>query len=143
PIVAALSVPLLLARWGTGSTLLFANVGVGLLLVPFVLGPQMLLAALSYMGVISMSLVMGTSRDLLGQQLVAARWRTAAQAVVVIGVALGWATIGVAGGWLIEQVGFYAMYLAGTVATFCSAGVLVAFLRSRQHPTPEGPSARS
>ncbi len=143
PIVAALSVPLLLARWGTGYTLLFANVGVGLLLVPFVLGPQVLLAAVAYMGVLAMSLVMGTSRDFLGQQLVVARWRTAAQAVVVIGVALGWATIGVAGGWLIEQAGFYAMYLAATVATFCSAGVLVVFLRSRRHPTPKDSSVQS
>jgi hypothetical protein len=35
------------------------------------------------------------------------------------------------------------MYLAATVATFCSAGVLVVFLRSRRHPTPKDSSVQS
>jgi MFS family permease len=83
------------------------------------------------MGVIAMSTLMGTGRDLLGQQLVALRWRTTIQSVVIIGLALGWAAIGVVGGWLIETVGFSAMFLAGSVGALLSAALLFTFLRAQ------------
>jgi MFS family permease len=131
PIVAALSIPILLARWGTGYTLMAAILGVSACLIPLAVGQQVWMAATAYMGVIAMSTLMGTGRDLLGQQLVALRWRTTIQSVVIIGLALGWAAIGVVGGWLIETVGFSAMFLAGSVGALLSAALLFTFLRAQ------------
>lgn len=136
PIVAALSIPFFLARWGTGVTLLAATLGVSACLIPLAVGQQVWVAATAYMGVIAMATFMGTSRDLLGQQLVAPRWRTTIQSVVIIGLALGWATIAVVGGWLIEAFGFDAMFLTGTVAALTSAALLVSFLRRQRRASP-------
>jgi predicted MFS family arabinose efflux permease len=136
PIVAALSIPFFLARWGTGATLLAAILGMSTCLVPLAFGQQVWVAATAYMGVIAMATFMGTSRDLLGQQLVAPRWRTTIQSVVIIGLALGWAAIGVVGGWLIDAVGFSAMYLTGAVAALASAALLVTFLRRQRRAAP-------
>lgn len=136
PIAAALSIPFFLARWGTGATLLAAILGMSVCLVPLAVGQQVWVAATAYMSVIAMATFMGTSRDLLGQQLVASRWRTTIQSAVIIGLALGWATIGVVGGWLIEAIGFGAMFLTGAIAALASAVLLVIFLRRRRRAAP-------
>lgn len=136
PIVAALSIPFFLTRWGTGATLLAAILGVSACLVPLAVGQQVWVAATAYMGVIAMATFMGTSRDLLGQQLVTPRWRTTIQSVVIIGLALGWAAIGVVGGWLIEAIGFGAMFLTGAGAALASAALLAVFLRRQRGAAP-------
>ena len=48
---------------------------------------------------------------------------------MIIGLALGWAAAGVVGGWLIEAVGFGALWLTGIVGALISAGMLATFLR--------------
>ncbi len=134
PIAAALSLPFFLGKFGTGYTLVGALLGIGACLLPLAAIPQLWVAALAYMGVIAMTTLTGATRDMLGQELVIPRWRTTIQSVIIIGLALGWAAIGVAGGWLIDAVGFGAMYLTGSFCVLLSAGLLVVFLRSRRKP---------
>lgn len=144
PIGVALTLPLILKKLGTGYTLVAAVLGVGLFLLPLATGAPLWIAAAAYMGIIAMTTLTGASRDLLGQELVIARWRTTIQSVVIIGLALGWAAIGVAGGWLIEAVGFGAMFLAGILCALIAAAMLVAFLRVRGAGTtsqPQPPAA--
>ncbi|MBK8051084.1 MAG: hypothetical protein IPK16_30685 [Anaerolineales bacterium] len=47
-------------------------------------------------------------------------------------LALGWAAIGVLGGGVVDAVGLVALYLTGACCVLLSAGLLVAFLRSRR-----------
>ena len=141
PIAVALSLPLILKKLGTGYTLVAAILGVSLFLMPLAAGAALWVAAASYMGVIAMTTLTGASRDLLGQELVTPRWRTTIQSVVIIGLALGWAAIGFVGGWLIEAVGFGAMWLTGVTGTLIAAGMLVAFLRTRRTPAVQQPAA--
>ena len=141
PIAVALSLPHILKKLGTGYTLDTAILGVSLFLMPLAAGAALWFAAASYMGVIAMTTLTGASRDLLGQELVTPRWRTTIQSVVIIGLALGWATIGFVGGWLIEAVGFGAMWLTGVTGTLIAAGMLVAFLRMRRTPAVQQPAA--
>jgi len=142
PMVAALSAPLLIARFGTGYALVAAILAVSLCLLPLAAGPQLGVAALSFMGIIAVITVANTTRDLFGQEMVLPRWRTASQGVAIIGLALGWAMIGVVGGYLIETVGFGVVFLAGAVSALFSAGLLIGFLRRRRAPAlPELNSA--
>ena len=79
-----------------------------------------------------MTTITGATRDLLGQESVTPRWRTTAQSTIIIGLALGWALIGVVGGYLIDTVGFGAMFLTGAICVAISAALLVIFLRWRR-----------
>jgi predicted MFS family arabinose efflux permease len=73
--------------------------------------------------------LVGTARDLFGQEMVAPRWRTTSQGVAIIGLALGWAIAGIVGGYLIKEIGFGATFLVGVVSALFAAGMLVGFLR--------------
>jgi len=138
PIVVALSLPLLMARWGTGYTLIGGIVGMAACMVPIAVTAQVWVAALGYMAVIATFTVTGTTRDLFGQELVTPRWRTSSQGVAVIGMALGWSAAGVVGGILIEAVGFSALYLIGSLTALLAAVLLLGFLRTvgRRQPVP-------
>ena len=144
PIVAALSAPLFIARFGTGYAMAIATLGMGVCLLPLVAGPQLGVAALAFMGIIAMVTVAGTTRDLFGQEMVTLGWRTTSQGVAIIGLALGWATAGMVGGYLIETIGFGALFLVGAISALFSAGLLVGFLRRRSTaalPTPDSAAA--
>jgi MFS family permease len=139
PIVAALSTPFLIARLGTGYALVVAILGIGFCLLPLAAVPHLGVASLAFMGVIAMVTMANTTRDLFGQEIVIPRWRTTAQGTAVVGLALGWATAGVVGGYLIETIGFGIIFFTGAVSAMLSALLLVAFLRRWRLPAaPEG-----
>ncbi|MFN8466026.1 MAG: MFS transporter [Caldilineaceae bacterium] len=135
PIAAALALPLLLTRWGTGNTLLVMMLASGVCLVPLAMTGQLWVAASAYMAIMAAIACLGTSRDLFGQELVIPRWRTSSQGVAMIGMSLGWAAAGVIGGVLIDAAGFSVLFLAGALAAFLAAGLLFGYLRRtrRQH----------
>ncbi len=134
PIAAALALPLLLTRWGTGNTLLVMMLASGVFLIPLALTGQLWIAAGAYMAIMAAIACLGTSRDLFGQELVIPRWRTSSQGVAMIGMSLGWAAAGVIGGVLIEAAGFSTLFLAGALAAFLAAGLLFGYLRrARKH----------
>jgi MFS family permease len=132
PSIAALSVPVLIARTGTGYALVVAILGIGVCLLPLAAVPHLWVAAVAFMGVMAMVTMTNTTRDLFGQEIVMPRWRTTAQGAAVIGLALGWATAGVMGGYLIETTGFGVIFFASAVAAILSAGLLIGFLNRRR-----------
>jgi MFS family permease len=131
PIVAALSTPWLINRFGTGYALAITILGLSLCTIPLALEPQLGIAALLYMCCIAMIAMTTTTRDLFGQEMVTPRWRTIGAGVLIIGLALGWAVAGIIGGYLIETVGFWAIFLAGAALSLLTAGILVVYLRER------------
>ena len=144
PIAAALSVPLLIARLGTGYALVVATLGISLFLLPLATGPQLGVAALSFMGVIAIVTVASATRDLFGQEMVSPGWRTTGQGVVIIGLALGWAAAGLVGGNLVEAFGFEALFFSGAMSALFAGGLMVGFLRRRRAtvlPEPDSTTA--
>ena len=141
PIGVALALPLLLARWGTGYTLLRGMVALAACLCPFALGAQLgtqadvwvgwavgLISA-AYLALAATLTVLGTARDMFGQEIVVARWRTSSQGVAMLGLAFGLSAAGVVGGMLIEAFGFGALYLTGALAALAAAGLLLGYLQ--------------
>lgn len=131
PIAAALSAPLLIARLGLGHALVTTILGIGICLLPLATEPQMGIAALAYMGSIAMITITNTTRGLFGQEMVTPRWRTATAGALIIGVALGWATAGLVGGYLIDTTGFGSIFLLGAALALIAAAMLGTFLRRR------------
>jgi MFS family permease len=140
PILVALALPLLLMRLGTGYTLLGGIVALAACLFPFALGAQMgaqtgvqagLAAGVvgaAYLVVAATLTVLGTARDMFGQEIVIPRWRTSSQGVAMLGLAFGLSVAGVVGGALIEAFGFGALYLTGALAVLAAAGLLLTYL---------------
>lgn len=129
PVGAALVLPFVVARWGTGYALAAGLVGAGIFLVPLAVFPVLWVAAAAYMGFIALIAMSGTTRDMFGQEIVIPRWRTSSQGAAVIGMALGWALGGIGGGALIKVSGFGALYMTGALATLLAAGLLAGYLR--------------
>jgi MFS family permease len=129
PIAVALSLPLLMARWGTSKTFIRANLAMAVCLAVLAAATGVWMAAGAYVAIIAVLTLTGTSRDMLGQELVIPRWRTSSQGVAMIGMALGWATAGIVGGTLIEAAGFGALFLAGAVAAVLATILLFGYLR--------------
>jgi MFS family permease len=136
PIGVALSVPSMMARWGTGYTLVWGIAGIAVCLLLIAATVQVWVAAVAYMGAIAMFTVATASRDMFGQELVHPRWRTSSQAMAMLGLALGWSTAGVIGGALIETSGFSALYLASTLAALLAMVLLVGYLRAADNRQP-------
>jgi MFS family permease len=136
PIFAALSTPLLIARWGISYALVCAALGSAASLSLLATVPAVWAAALAYMGVNAMLTVVSATRDLMGQELVTPWWRTTISGVGMIGLALGWATAGVVGGYLIAARGFDALFFAGAVSALLAVVLIVAFRRTRRTPAP-------
>ncbi|HEU5102287.1 MAG TPA: MFS transporter [Roseiflexaceae bacterium] len=141
PIVAALSSPIFIARWGAGHTQVAAGLGIGACLFPLAAVPQLGVAALSVMGVMAMIALLSTARDLFGQEIVAPSWRTAIQGTLLIGLASGWGTAGIVGGYLIETLGFGALFAVGAISAVLAAGLLATFLHRRRVVPPPAPTS--
>ncbi|MFN8466377.1 MAG: MFS transporter [Caldilineaceae bacterium] len=141
PIGVALALPLLLGRWGTGYTLLRGIFALAACLCPFALGARVGTQAdgwlgwavgliiVAYLALAATMTVLGTARDMFGQEIVVARWRTSSQGVAMLGLAFGLSAAGVVGGALIEAFGFGALYLTGALAALAAAGLLLGYLQ--------------
>jgi MFS family permease len=130
PIAVALSVPLLMARWGVGYTLVWGIAGITVCLLLIAGMVQVWVAASAYMGAIATITVATTARDMFGQELVPPRWRTSSQGIAMFGLALGWSIAGVVGGALIEISGFSVLYLISALAALLAAVLLTGYLRA-------------
>jgi MFS family permease len=142
PVVAALAAPLFIARFGLvraiWGTALSAALGLMLLAA---LG-HWVAAAGGYMVVLGALGASATARVVFGQESVEAQWRTATAAWSVVGLALGWAMMAAAAGYLITSVGYAALFLAGAGCAVASAMVTVLWWgRKRAIPSAPAPGA--
>ena len=139
PIAVALAVPFLLARWGTGYTLLAGILALVACLVPFALGAQnglqtqsllqiILLIGAPYLAAAATFSVIRASRNLFSQEMVIPLWRAHSQGTTTLGLAFGLSAIAISGGMLIEALGFGALFIAGVMTAVASAGLLFLYL---------------
>jgi predicted MFS family arabinose efflux permease len=118
-IVGVLTVPHLMRRFGTPSTLTWISLGIGVAMVLLALLPNWLPAAIGFMSVSVLSAMNGPLRNVWSQEMVRPEWCVIASALLTIGLALGWASTAALGGYLIVQTGFRTLFVI-------SAGVALA-----------------
>lgn len=138
PVLAAVAAPVLLRKRGAAGTYLIGVLGIAVSLLILALFPNWSVAGAAYGGVVMMTAVSAISRNLLSQEIVAQQWRTTTSAIVTIGVALGWATMAMAGGYLITDSGFRIVFVIGA-ALALSAAFLIVVLRRRTTIAPAAP----
>lgn len=141
PIAGALLSAPLMRRLGSGATFGLASSGLGAALAMMALLPAVIATAISRMLAGSMTSIGGASRNLFSQEIVAMNWRTWSSAVSTIGMALGWTLAAFAGGVIIRNAGFSALFMLAGVMAWSSAALTFLFLRIRkaQQPAPAQP----
>ena len=136
-VPAALLAPLLVARWGNARTILGGMVGLVLCTLPLALIPQWPAASLAYVASAAMfSLTVGPQR-VFSQELVAPRWQPTMASAFMMGAGLAFATLSLAGGYLIVGLGYRVLFLIS--ASSLAVAVLLFWLYFR---TPRGEMAR-
>lgn len=140
PIAGALLSAPLMRRIGSGYTFSLSSGGLGAALAMMALLPTVIATAISRMLAGTMLSIGGASRNLFSQEIVAMNWRTWSSAVSVIGMSLGWALAAFAGGVVIRNAGFSAMFMLAGAMAWLSAALTFLFLRIRKmrmQPAPD------
>ncbi len=88
----------------------------------------MLLIGVPYLAASATFSVIRASRNLFSQEMVIPRWRANSQGAATLGLALGLSAIAIAGGMLIEALGFGALFIVGAMTGVASAGLLFLYL---------------
>jgi hypothetical protein len=132
PVVAALSVPTVVARFGTTWTLMLVSLIVAAGLVALGAVPLLPVAGLAYMTVLSMAAMHAATRNIFSQQLVGVPWRATSAAILSVGMGLGWASAAAGGGLLLALFDFRGLFgLTGGLAA-SAAVVLWGYQRVHQ-----------
>jgi len=122
-VVAALSSPVLAARWDRGRIIAWGSVGIAGCLVPLALVPLWWAAGLSYMALIGMGALRRPVYILFQQELVVPAWRVTMSSAVAMAYGIGSSLIGLGGGYLIAGWGYKPFFLTGS--TLVLVGVLL------------------
>ncbi len=125
PILAVLAIPRLLLRLGAVFTLALASLGQAAALLLLAATPTWEAAALGFLGVMTMSAVIGPSRNLFSQEIVAPQWRTTTSAILTVANGLGWASTAAGGGYLVQWVGFGGLFVVSATLTAASAVLML------------------
>jgi MFS family permease len=110
---AALSMPLLSARWGNAWAYLVASLGVAVGLLPLALVPHWAAAGLGYLGVMSSAAITLPAINVYQMERVTPRWRTTMSGVTAMANGLSWAITTFVGGYVIAALGYRPLFLAG------------------------------
>ena len=125
-VPGALLAPLIVARWGNSRTIVWGMVGMALCMLPLILSPHWPVAGLAYVGSSAMfSLTVGPLR-LFSQELVAPRWQATMASAFMLGSGLAFATLSLAGGYIIVSLGYRTLFLTAT-AMVAAATILFWF----------------
>jgi MFS family permease len=113
-VPGALLAPLFVARWGNTRTIAWGMVGMALCMLPLALVSRWPAAGLAYIGSSAMfSLTVGPLR-LFSQELVAPRWQATMASAFMMGSGMAFATLSLAGGYVIVALGYRTLFLIAT-----------------------------
>ena len=129
PIVGSLLMPPLVARLGSGGA--FALTGLVSVVFLILLGavPHPLAAALGFAAFNLFASLIGGVRGILSQEIVQPLWRTATSAILIMGLAFGWAGMALVGSVLIGTVKFSGLMYISAGSAAVSIALLYAYLR--------------
>ena len=122
-VPAALLAPLLMARWNTRRLIIGATTGIALSLMPLVLLPHWGAAMLSFMGVVALTAIRIPAFLVYSMEAVAPEQRTIMSGANEMANGLGFAIIGLGGGYIITAFGYRPLFLLSACLT--AVGTLV------------------
>jgi MFS family permease len=125
-VPAALLTPLVAARWGAPRTVIWASAGTTLSLLPLALISFWGAAGLGFMGVTAFSSMRYPIFLVYSMSLVPASWRSTLSGAGEAAGGLGFATMALVGGYLIEAQSYTVLFLSGAGLTV--VGTLLFYL---------------
>jgi MFS family permease len=137
---AALFTPFLVMRMGISRTFVATSLGMSALMLPIALIPWAPAAGLSFAGVIGAASMSRPVINLYQMDNVPARWRSAIAAGSTLAVGASWAIVASAGGVIIVQSGYTAMFLGAATLTAAGAVLFAVYRRFRREapdPVPQ------
>ena len=131
PILGALVMPLLVARLGSVKSFAVVALAMAAALVLVGAFPYPLAAALGFILFNMLGSLIGSIRGVLSQEIVAPRWRGATSAILILGLALGWASMALLGGAIIGVVDFRGLMYISALSGIFSVILVIGYLRLR------------
>lgn len=116
-VPAALSMPLIAARWGRDRAILLGFFGVILSLMPLALIPHWGAAGLGFIGVRALGTIRNPALSVYGMEMVKPRWRTAMSGAMTMAFGLGISAMALGGGYIIAALGYRYLFLTGAGLT--------------------------
>ena len=130
-IPAALMMPFLVRRFGSTRTFNGAVLCSALILVPLALIPHWGIAGLCLMGTMCLAGIRRPAFTVFQQEMMPLRWRTAMAGAAATMTGFGYAGVSLGGGYMIEAVGYRALFLMAGCLT--ASGAAIFWLCFRHH----------
>ena len=128
-VPAALAAPMLVARWGSGRTIVLGSLGIALSMLPLALVPHWGAAGLGLMGVMALFAMTTAPLRVYSQEMVSPMWRAAMSGALMMGAGLSASAMAFGGGYLIAALGYPGLFLTGAGLTIAGALLLWAYFR--------------
>jgi MFS family permease len=129
PIFGALVMPPMVNRLGSGRALGVTAMGMAVALALIGAFPNYLAAALGFIFFNIFAALAGPIRSALSQEIVAPRWRGATSAILILGLALGWASMALLGSAIIGMVHFGGLMVLSALSGLLAAVLVLAYAR--------------
>ena len=120
-MLAPLLVPTLAHRFSNRWTLTATTLGMAASLAPLVLFVHWLPAGLGRLGMMALEAMWLPALQVLQMETVTARWRSLAYGIVSMMMALAFASVSLAGGYIIAAWGYRTLFLMGVVSSVAGA----------------------
>jgi MFS family permease len=135
--IAALSMPLFVARWGKERVIGWGMLGVAFSILPLALIPHWGAAEIGFIGAMALSGIVFAAFFVYSQELVSPGWQAVISGVISAGGSVGGSLIVIFGSRIITAYGYDSFFL--TAATLTTAGGLLFLVCFRK---PRGELAR-
>jgi predicted MFS family arabinose efflux permease len=136
-VPAALSTPLLAARWGNDRLIVAGTLGLAVMLLPFALIPHWAVAGFSFMAMLVMVSIGRPAYMIYSQEIVAPRWQGTMSAATTMSIGISWSLMAFGGGFVIASFGYRALFLLGALLSALGALFFWSYFRN-----PRGEFAR-
>lgn len=121
---APLLVPMLAQRHSNRWTLSMTTLGMAVSLAPLVLFAHWAAAGLGRLGMMALEAMWLPALQVLQMETVTARWRSLSYGIVSMMMALAFASVSLAGGYIIAAWGYRTLFLIGVVSSMAGAGLM-------------------
>jgi predicted MFS family arabinose efflux permease len=116
-VFAALSTPIVVARWGAPMTVLLAALVSVLFIFPLAFAPHWIVAGIGFVGVISLSSMRYPAYMIFSTAEVPPNWRGTMAGTGEFAGGVTFAVLAFVGGWIAENQGFATLFLIGGAMT--------------------------
>ncbi|MCB9156320.1 MAG: MFS transporter [Caldilineaceae bacterium] len=116
-VAATLAAPLLVKRWGSGTTIFGAGLALGASILFLAYASMWITAGVGFLALMAMASLLFPVRTIYHQEITAPEWRSSMSGVVSLASQLGRALIVLGSGFLIGRMGYGSVFTVAAILT--------------------------